>query len=88
MVLFAAATGLRPSEWIALEHRDIDREARIVYVRRAYRNGRLECPKTDASIRGVPLQAIALEALDCLPPSHAARVPGAGRRPPQPAQLP
>jgi integrase len=29
MVLFAAATGLRPSEWIALEQRDIDREARV-----------------------------------------------------------
>ena len=36
-----------PGEWIALEHRDIDREARIVYVRRAFRNGRLKCPKTD-----------------------------------------
>ena len=45
MVLFVAATGLRPSEWIALEHRDIDREGRIVYVRRAHRNGRLKCPK-------------------------------------------
>ena len=51
MILFAAATGLRPSEWIALEHRDIDHEARIVYVRRAYRNGRLKCPKTDGSLR-------------------------------------
>src|SRR5215207_7086914 len=26
IVLFAAATGLRPGEWIALEHRDIDRD--------------------------------------------------------------
>jgi integrase len=67
LVLFAAATGLRPSEWIALEHRDIDREARIVYVRRAYRNGPLKCPKTDSSLRAVPLQAVALEALDRLP---------------------
>ena len=67
LVLFAAATGLRPSEWLALERRDIDREARIVYVRRAYRNGRLKCPKTDGSMRAVPLQAIALEAIDRLP---------------------
>jgi integrase len=67
LVLFAAATGLRPSEWLALEWRDIDCEARVVYVRRAYRNGRLKCPKTDGSIRAVPLQAIALEALDALP---------------------
>src|SRR5438128_9835182 len=41
LVLFAAATGLRPGEWIALEQRDVDRDARVVYVRRAYRNGRV-----------------------------------------------
>jgi len=67
VVLFAAATGLRPSEWLALEHRDIDRAARVVYVRRAYRNGRIKHPKTAASYRAVPLQAIALDALDALP---------------------
>ena len=64
MVLFAAATGLRPGEWLALEHRDIDREARVVYVRRTFRNGRIKCPKTKASVRAVPLQAIALAALE------------------------
>jgi hypothetical protein len=37
MVLFAAATGLRPGEWIALEHRDIDLDNRLVHVRRAFR---------------------------------------------------
>lgn len=67
LVLFAAATGLRPGEWIALEHRDIDREARVAYVRRAYRNGRVKVPKTDASIRAVPLQTIAFAALERLP---------------------
>ena len=66
-VLFAAATGLRPGEWIALERRDIDREARVVYVRRAYRNGRIKYPKTEASVRAVPLQARALAALDQVP---------------------
>ena len=49
MVIFAAATGLRPGEWIALERRDIDREARVVYVRRAFSNGRLKCTKTEAA---------------------------------------
>jgi integrase len=67
LVLFAAATGLRPGEWIALEHRDIDREERVVYVRRAFRNGRVKCPKSEASVRAVPLQGVALEALGRLP---------------------
>jgi integrase len=66
-VLFAAATGLRPGEWIALEQRDIDRDARVLYVRRAFRNGRIKCPKTEGSVRAVPLQAIALDALEQLP---------------------
>src|SRR5437762_5418700 len=32
MVVFAAATGLQPSELFALEQRDIDRAAGVVYV--------------------------------------------------------
>src|SRR6266540_3500626 len=69
-VLFAAATGLRPGEWMALEPRDIDRQARVVYVRRALRNGRLKSTKTEGSIRAVPLQAVALAALDQLGADH------------------
>jgi integrase len=68
LVLFAAATGMRPGDWVALEQRDIDRGARVAYVRRSFSNGRLTCPKTEASIRAVPLQARALAALDQLPP--------------------
>jgi integrase len=64
MVIFAAATGLRPAEWLALERRDIDLEARVVYVHRSFTKGRLKCPKTEASRRAVPLQTIALEALE------------------------
>src|SRR5215204_3227842 len=64
MVIFAAATGLRPAEWLALEWRDIDLEARVVYVHRSFTKGRLKCPKTEASRRAVPLQTIALEALE------------------------
>jgi integrase len=55
MVLFAAATGLRPSEWIALEQRDLDRDARVVYVRRSFAHGRLKKPKTRRSMRAVPV---------------------------------
>jgi integrase len=69
MVLFAAATGLRPGEWLALEHRDIDRGAQVVYVRRCFRNGRVKPPKAKASVRAVPMQAAALAALDELAPS-------------------
>jgi integrase len=68
MVLFAAATGMRPGEWVALEHRDIDRAGRVAYVNRSFAKGRLTSPKTEASIRAVPLQARALAALDQLPP--------------------
>jgi integrase len=71
MVVFAAATGLRPSELFALEHRDIDLSAGVVYVRRAYANGRLKHTKTRLSTRAVPLQAKALEALDRLPPTRS-----------------
>src|SRR5216117_2050266 len=69
MVFFAAATGLRPAEWLALERRDVDREARVVYVRRSFTKGRLKCTKTEASLRAVPLQAIALDALERQPPN-------------------
>jgi integrase len=72
MVIFAAATGLRPGEWIALEHRDIDRDASVAYVRRACINGRVKCPKTEGSVRAVPLQTIALAALDRLPATRSA----------------
>jgi integrase len=67
MILFAAATGLRPSELFALEHRDIDRGAGVVQIRRAYANGRVKHTKTRLSRRAVPLQATALKALDQLP---------------------
>jgi integrase len=69
MVILAAATGLRPSELFGLERRDVDRQAGVVYVRRAYANGRLKHTKTRLSTRAVPLQAKALDALDRLPAS-------------------
>jgi integrase len=67
MVVFAAATGLRPAELFALEHRDLDFRERLVYVRRAYANGRVKHVKTRRSMRGVPMQGMALEALKRLP---------------------
>ena len=70
MVIFAAATGLRPAEWLALEWRDLDPKARVVYVHRSFTKGRLKCPKTEASRRAVPLQTIALEAIKQQPASR------------------
>src|SRR5207253_3430124 len=64
MILFAAATGLRPADWIALEKRDVDRTERVVYVRRSFTRCELKFPKTKASIRAVPPQAPALYALE------------------------
>jgi integrase len=65
---FAAATGLRPEEWIALERRDLDRRAGLVNVRRTVSDGEVvELAKTSRSRRQVPLSRRALAALDTLP---------------------
>ena len=69
MVVFGAATGLRPAEFVALERRDVDRDGGVVYVRRQLVRGRIKHTKTRRSVRAVPLQAAALAALDQLPDS-------------------
>jgi integrase len=58
-IRFAAATGLRPTEWATLERRDVDKARRIVNVRGT---------KTHRSRREVPLTVAALAALEMLPP--------------------
>lgn len=69
IAVFAAGTGLRPEEWIALERRDIDREARVVTVERVYSQGLLKSPeKSSRQRRRVPLRQRVLDALDALPP--------------------
>jgi integrase len=66
---FAAATGLRPEEWAALERRDLDRRAGSVNVRRTVSDGVVvELAKTNASRRQVPLSRRASAALDALSP--------------------
>ena len=66
---FAAATGLRPEEWQALERRDVDRGIGVLSVRRTVSSGEVvELAKTERSRRQVPLSARALEALDALLP--------------------
>jgi integrase len=66
---FAAATGLRPEEWQALERRDIDRRAGVLNVLRTVSDGEIvELAKTTVSRRQVPLSRRALAALDSIPP--------------------
>jgi integrase len=65
IVPFAAATGLRPQEWVSLERGDVDRARRILSVHGT---------KTKGSRREVPLTRRALEALDRLPTRVDTRV--------------
>jgi integrase len=66
---FAAATGLRPEEWQALERRDIDRRGGYLRVLRTVSDGEVvELGKTNGSRRQVPLSRRALGALDAIPP--------------------
>jgi integrase len=69
LVVFGAATGLRPAELVALERRDVDRAGGVVYVRRQLVRGQIKHTKTRRSVRAVPLQAVALQALDRMPDS-------------------
>ena len=65
---FAAATGLRPGEWQALERRDVDHRERMLNVRRTVSSGEVvELGKTGGSRRQVPLSGRALDALDAPP---------------------
>jgi integrase len=66
--IFAAATGLRPEEWQALERRDLDRRAGVVNVLRTGSDGEVDdLAKTNVSRRQVPLTRRAIAALDALP---------------------
>jgi len=67
LVIVAAYTGLRPSEWTALEWRDIDRDNGIVTVERAFSYGVVKPVKTKGSRRRVPLPARAAAAVDDVP---------------------
>lgn len=67
--IFAAWTGLRPEEWIALERADVDRHANVVHVRRVFTDGQLKgYGKSEKSLRTVPLPRRAAESLNELPP--------------------
>jgi len=72
---FAAATGLRPEEWAALDRSAIDRRAGLIAVVRTVTGGKgsgtplkvVELAKTNGSRRQVPLTPRAVAALDSMP---------------------
>ena len=55
LYLTAAMTGLRRGELLALRRLDVDLEAGLLRVRRSFRRGRFDSPKTRSSVRAVPL---------------------------------
>jgi integrase len=57
LVVFVAETGLRPSEWIALERRDIDLGRRTVSVERAVVDREARPCKTRVAPSGTALRA-------------------------------
>jgi integrase len=69
LAIVAALTGLRPEEWIALERRDVHRDAGLLHVRRVFKDGAVKLyGKQARSLRTVPLPARAALALAELPP--------------------
>jgi integrase len=81
MIRFAAATGMRPEEWCALERQDIDRRACVVRVARTHVEGRTkQYGKTSGSTREIPLSARAIAALDDVVPRLDTRLVFPGPR--------
>jgi len=68
IAIFGVETGLRPSEWMALERRHVDRRSQVVHVRNSVVDRRRrEYGKTARSRRSVPLTGRALAAIDSFP---------------------
>jgi integrase len=67
LAIFAAETGLRTNEWVAVERRDVDRSGPAVVVQRRFADGVLT-PYPKTARRRVPLSARALAAVEALPP--------------------
>lgn len=67
VIVFAAYTGLRPSEVFGLDRDDVDLQAETVHVRRQFHKRRLTSPKNGKQ-RTVFLPPPAAEAIKSMPP--------------------
>jgi len=68
LVIFCVGTGVRPEEAFGADWTDVDLQAGVFTVRRAYAKRRLKAyAKTERSRRRVPLRAKVVAALDELP---------------------
>jgi integrase len=63
MVGVALLTGVRRGELFALRNRSFDKEARCLRISEAVYEGTFDDPKTDASVRVVPLPASAVDLI-------------------------
>jgi integrase len=78
LVVFLVGTGLRPEEAFGADWRDVDLDAGIVTVRRAFAKARLkDYPKTARSRRRVPARERVVEALSRLPHRRGILFPAA-----------
>lgn len=67
--ILLVGTGLRPEEAFGLHRSDVDRDKKLLHVRRRFTGGAVkEGGKTAGSTRTVPLRQIVLDALDAMPP--------------------
>jgi len=76
LVIFCVGTGVRPEEAFGGDWGDVDLDAGVFTVRRAFAKGRLKpYPKTVRSRRRVPLRARVVAALNELPRRHGVLFP-------------
>ena len=78
LAIFCVGTGVRPEEAFGADWSDIDLQAGVFTVRRAFAKGRLKTyAKTARSRRRVPLRAKVIAAIETLPRRNGVLVPAA-----------
>ena len=79
VAIFGVGTGVRPEEAFGADWTDVDLEAGVFTIRRAYAKGKLKTyAKTARSRRRVPLRAKVIAALESLPQREGTLFPAQG----------